>query len=190
MFPGVEYTPAHPLLYFATKVLCAAGFDVLEIWFDYSDVDLRALSASELDELAAADGGAALEAMKAHRPNGERFAVGKSLGTVHLAGLHAAGSLAGVRTTWLTPLITRETVYRALRQRAEPALVVSGTDDPATPPHLLEDLEAQAAPALQVFRNVGADHALERANPSDTIDALAEMIRTFSRFVSEAAPSG
>lgn len=183
LFPGTRATPAHPLLYLTTKVLRTSGYDVLEVWYHYRDTDVDGLSDSELDELAAADAQAAFDEAARRGSGGRWLAAGKSLGTVHLAALWARGRLDGVPTLWLTPLLAWDAVTDALAQLTDPALVLAGSTDTATPPESLDDLDAQTDPRVAVVRIHGADHSLERSAPKDTVDALGESVDALAEFV-------
>lgn len=180
VLPGVRYTPARPLLHFATKVLRTSGFGVLEVWYDYGDVDS---GSAEQAELFAADAEAALAEAHARAAAGERLVVGKSLGTRHLAELVRRGRLDGVPTAWLTPVLDYDAVMDALLRRVHPTLVVAGGQDPATPPAALDELEANTDPAVHVERISGADHGLERTAPRDAVDALGEVVERMASFV-------
>lgn len=183
VLPGVGYTPARPLLHFATKVLRASGFGVLEVWHEYGDLDLRAGDEAETGDVLAADGEAALAEADARAGGPERMIVGKSLGTRHLAALGRRGRLDDTPTVWLTPLLTRDAVTDALLRRTDPTLVVAGGDDPASPPSAMDELAASADPAVHLTRIAGADHALERSSPRDAVDALGEVVDALAGFV-------
>lgn len=180
LLPGVRYTPARPLLHFTTKVLRTSGFGVLEVWYDYSDLDA---GSAERDEVYAADAEAALAEADARAEAGERLIVGKSLGTQHLAELVRRGRVDGVPTVWLTPVLDHDPVMDALLRHVHPTLVVAGGQDPASPRPALDELEANTDPAVHVVRIAGADHALERAAPRDAVDALGEAVERMASFV-------
>jgi pimeloyl-ACP methyl ester carboxylesterase len=183
VLPGVAYTPARPLLHFTTKVLQTSGFGVVEVWYDYADLDLSAGDDGEVGEALAADAEAALAEADARAGGPERLVVGKSLGTRHLAALARAGRLDGVPSAWLTPLLARDPVMDALLRRTDPTLVVAGGEDPASPGWALEELGGNADPATHLVRVAGAGHALERSAPRDAVDALGEVVDALASFV-------
>ena len=182
LFPGLNYTPARPLLHLTTKALRTAGFGVLEVWYDYRDLDLTGAAGDPRPEFAA-DAEAALALASEHAEHSVRVAVGKSLGTLHLTELAGRRRLDGVATMWLTPPLDQDVVMDVLRDRSAPTLVVAGDDDPMSPPERLAALDADAGPAVTVVQVAGADHNLERSGASGSLDALAEAVRGIERFL-------
>lgn len=176
MFPGVGYHPEKPLLHYTTKVLRTSGYPVLEVWHRYDDV-----AEADLDACARADGVAACRA--AAERDGPALAVGKSLGTRHLAELVWAGELDDVPTVWLTPLLAHGPVADALAARTAPTLVLAGGQDDATSPDAIARLQQEAAPTTHVVTVAGADHGLERTAPRDAVDALGEVVDALAGFV-------
>jgi hypothetical protein len=161
ILPGVAYFSQAPLLWFAREVAHAGGWSVLELT-ERAPRDeepfawMRDRAARALDQTAA-----------------ETLAViGKSLASA------AAPMVAerGLPAVWLTPLLNRPEVSRALGSTTAPALLVGSRADPTwsggTVPKGPEVLELD-----------GLDHSLQvEGDPMASLDVLrtvTERIRAF-----------
>jgi hypothetical protein len=146
VIPGVGYSPARPLLHFATAALLQHGWTVQELWWRVPDAIGR-LTPAERTSWVAEQVGDAVDA----EGGACRLLVGKSLGTL-AAGLAADRSLPAV---WLTPLLTLPEVVEPLRRATAPTLLVGGTGDG------LWDGQVAAGLPHEVLEIPAADHSLE-----------------------------
>jgi hypothetical protein len=146
VIPGMGYSPARPLLHFATAALLQHGWTVQELWWRVPD-DLGRLPLAGRASWVAEQVGHAVDA----EGGACRLLVGKSLGTF-AAALAADRSLPAV---WLTPLLTLAEVAEPLRRAAAPALLVGGTRDD------LWDGQVAAGLPHEVLEIPAADHSLE-----------------------------
>ncbi|HEY7208070.1 MAG TPA: hypothetical protein VH416_07500 [Gaiellaceae bacterium] len=162
VLPGAGYTPDGALFWFARKALVARGLGLVEVWWDAPGV---AAARAGL-ELADERGGAVL-------------LVAKSIGTSVLAELEPE-----LPAVWLTPLLGRELVRSALSRPAEPALVVVGRADPASPPELVAELRG-----VELLELDGADHALEVPDPLASLELLRRTTEAIDAFAGRCLSS-
>lgn len=115
VLPGVRYTKDHPLLFWASEVLVAAGWHVAAVRW-------RATQADDPLEFVEA----AADELDAAAPAADRtVVVAKSLGS-YAAGWAARRGVPGI---WLTPLLTVAAVRDQLAGSGVPGLLVGGTAD-------------------------------------------------------------
>ncbi len=142
VLPGREYSPAKPLLDFATQAALQNRWAVRQVWWEpqrFADSERIATWAAR--ELAAA--------VEGH--DGRVLVVAKSLG-VYTAGGAAA---SGYDAVWLTPVLTDPFIRDALAAPSGRQLVVGGTGD-----HVWDSEAAGALPGT-VVEVPDADHSLQ-----------------------------
>jgi len=149
VIPGMGYTAAYPLLFWASTALVQDGWRVLTVQWDTAGIDLP----------QGLDAGAALveeawEAAREQVPGGRApdLLVGKSLGTL------AAGSAlaAGADVVALTPLLAQGHARRYPRvPPGRRVVAVGGTAD------TLWDADAARALGDAVVEVPGGDHSLQ-----------------------------
>jgi hypothetical protein len=148
LLPGRAFSPARPLLDFATQACVEAGWWVRQVWWDppdghpaaRPDGDPAGKVAWVEDELLAALDGTA----------GRVLVLGKSLGT--FAAPHAARH--SLDAIWLTPVLTEALVVEAVRANRARQLLVGGTEDPYWRPDVTLPTTAES---LSI---AGADHSM------------------------------
>jgi hypothetical protein len=148
VLPGAGYTAQAPLLYWTTRALADAGWDVWGIdWH------------SDIDESARRDlfGFVHAALVRAERvlPKPPELVVAKSLGTYGLPYF----TDRDVRAAWLTPILTDSNVAGALAAVTRGAhLAIGGSGDPAWRPELV------AASQARLVTVDDAGHSLEAAS--------------------------
>ncbi len=169
VLPGSGYTADMPLLHYPARLLLEAGADLLALEYAYGG-----LAAPERERRLAADVGAACRAALAQRPYEWVTLLGKSLGTIAMAGLFAAGIVPPeARAIWLTPVLGDDHVWAAMQRTRPPAVVAIGTADPFYDAGRLAAVRATAGVEAVVVD--GADHGLEL--PGDVLGSLAALER-------------
>jgi hypothetical protein len=162
VLPGVAYFSQAPLLWFAREAAQARGWSVLEVteraprgeepfaWM--GDRAARALDAAEAETVAV---------------------IGKSLASA-AAPLVAERGLPAV---WLTPLLNRPEVVRALEAGAAPALLVGTPADPTWG-------EGTVPCGPEVLELEGLDHSLQvPGDPLASLDVLRWVTEGIGEFL-------
>ncbi|MBV1852988.1 alpha/beta hydrolase [Catellatospora tritici] len=161
LLPGGGYTPAMPLLYYATTVLVAQGWTVQEVWWqppaNRHSIDRATWVNAQTEPVLAAETAPRL------------LLVGKSLGSF-AAPIAAARGLPAI---WLTPILSHPEIAAALAAATAPALLVGGGADPSWDPAVAAGLDA----AQLVLP--GADHALE--HPDDPVASARNLTHVTAR---------
>jgi len=131
IWPGLRYTCDAPLLAQATQSLLARGVTVAQVWADYRSADFQDAPAEQRWRWLVAEALAVLQAVRREaRPR--RFVwVGKSLGTLAMAGAWLEGQGRDLAASvWLTPLLAFPAVVKVLANLDSPALMVGSREDP------------------------------------------------------------
>jgi hypothetical protein len=85
----------------------------------------------------------------------------------------------GLPAVWLTPLLVRPDVVRALAAASAPALLVGSRADPTW-----EDGERPDNDALEIIELGGLDHSLQvEGNPLASLDVLREVTARIGAFL-------
>lgn len=169
VLPGSGYTVDHPLLFWSCQVLAQAGWDVITMRWDATDLtsdDCRQFVETGADlldgQLADAD---------------RTLVLAKSLGSFAAAWASARKYPA----IWLTPVLTDEFVAAALRTYTAPSLLVGGTADPLWR-RPLEQPHGQ-----RVIEVPDADHALHSSTGwRQSLDVLHETLTAVEAFAASA----
>ena len=164
VLPGVAYFSQAPLLWFAREAAQARGWPVLELteraprdedpfaWMRARAT--RALDAADADTVAV---------------------IGKSLASA------AAPLVAdrGLPAVWLTPLLNRPEVARALEAATAPALLVGSPADPTW-----GEGTAPEGVSLEVLELPGLDHSLQvDGDPLASLDVLRRVTERIGEFL-------
>jgi hypothetical protein len=165
LLPGVRYFSQAPLLWFAREAAQAGGWSAVE-------VDERAPGDQEPFEWMRGQAQRALEATDAELT----VVVGKSLGS-------AAAPIVSGPAIWLTPLLIRPEIVKALGSASAPTLLVGSPDDPTWGDGTVPDNRA-----LEVLELGGLDHSLQvSGDPIASLDALRTVTQRVSAFYERLA---
>jgi hypothetical protein len=174
IYPGGNYTAQMPLLYYPNRILQMAGADVLCVDYQYSTSAVTAMNNAEWEAMFAADIAASLQVGLAQRSYARLTLIGKSLGTLALAHLLDTQPIAKQASLiWLTPLLTRDSVFEAIKRTPHRALFAIGTQDSYYHEERLNELIFLTGGKSVVIEN--ADHSLELRN--DIPGSLGAMLR-------------
>lgn len=168
VLPGRAYTADAPMLFFATQVALARGWDVRQIWWDPPTRGTRDLAFETSwvsDELDAA----------AHGHDDRVLVIAKSLGT--LAAARAAER--GYDAAWLTPLLSESALADVLLDYPGHQLCVIGSEDPFYVPAVFD-----ALPGRRLL--VAGDHLLRvPGDPVATVQSHLELTRAVDGWLTE-----
>lgn len=172
LLPGRAYTPARPLLDFATQACAQAGWQVRQLWWQVPDGhpagrpdgDPAEKAAWVQDELETALSGAPDRVL----------IIGKSLGS--FAAPYAAKH--SIEAVWLTPVLTEPRVAAAIQANDARQLLVGGMQDPywrsdvPLPPH------------VESLAIAGADHSLTHMDGVlATVQAHLDVVTRLQRWL-------
>jgi predicted alpha/beta-hydrolase family hydrolase len=168
LLPGVRYFSQAPLLWFAREAAAARGWSALEL-------SERAPGDQEPFEWMRDRAERALDATEAETV----VVIGKSLASA-AAPLVAERDLAAV---WLTPLLIRPEVVRALAAAGAPALLVGSTADPTW-----ANGELPGGDAIEIMELEGVDHSLQvEGDPLASLDVLRRVTERVGAFLARFA---
>lgn len=175
VLPGGGYSPAAPLLDFASRALLQHGYAVQQVWWDASGLE------GDPTEWVGAQVAAALGA---EAPAPDRLLVaGKSLGT--RAAPYAAEH--GYDAIWLTPLLVDESCVEGIRRNPGRQLLVGGSGDRLWDGHVARGLEREGCRVTEI---PGADHSLGvDGDVVRSAEIHVEVARSMASFLSALDPA-
>ena len=194
LLPGLRYTGAMPLLYYAAHLLLERHTDVLVLDADYTRPAFRTAQREEQSTWMACDAQSALRAGKSLREYPRLVLLGKSIGTITLTHLLQGSMLSGdmtaqAITVWLTPLLHQPHLVTAVLQCKGPSFFACGSADPTYDPAALERI--RAATCATAFIAPGADHSLEiPGNIMGSLHILEEYLQKLAGFLTQAGLEG
>jgi hypothetical protein len=170
ILPGVAYFSQAPLLWFAREAATARGW-----------------SALELSERAPAG----QEPFAWMRDRAERALDAAGAETVAVIGKSLASAAAplvaerGLPAVWLTPLLIRPEVVRALGAAGAPGLLVGSPADPTW-----ANGELPKGDSVEVFELEGLDHSLQvEGDPGASLDVLRRVTERIGGFLDRCRPA-
>jgi dienelactone hydrolase len=169
ILPGLSYSCDMPLLFYPARLMIQRGAAVLQVHSDYTQAPFQSASKAEQARWLAEDAQAALKAGLAAGDFHNVVLIGKSIGTLALASLAAAGVEAA--SIWLTPLQRQPHLVEAALQQKGPALFIGSSSDPTFDPAQLQRIQAAGKGEGLVVS--GANHSLEI--PGDVFASLEIM---------------
>lgn len=184
ILPGLRYSCDMPLLYYATELLLIRGFDVLQLWSDYSNPEFRAASKVEQAQYLLGDSLALFEAASKGEPYERTVLVGKSIGTLSMALLlNVNRKLADDATIWLTPLLNLEPVTQAVKNLKGPTYLAGSNTDPTFEPETVSQIQSRPNVRVDVIKD--ADHSLEiPGNLRESMRVLTKVVTSLASFIS------
>ena len=162
LLPGTNYSPNHPVLYYARQVLLVHGWSVEEVWWKPED---RASDEAVIRRVKSV-----LDAVSDKSP----LVIGKSLGSVALPLVVQRECPA----IWLTPVLNRPQLIAALKSVTRKTLLVGGTADN------FWNGDVARASGQQVLEIPGANHDLEiSGNPLASVGILNDLVAAMTLFI-------
>lgn len=187
ILPGVGYTSAMPLLYYAERLLIERGCDVLTVDYDYRSIS-RTLPRNEWQERLFADTLQSLSVAYGHHSYASVVLVGKSLGTMAMAHLLESQRWPIGASVWLTPILRREDVRRELEKMSHRAFVATGTDDGEYDKPLLHELEQRHG--VDVCTIESAEHSIDIVGDvPGSVEAVRTVMQRVQAFLERIDPS-
>ena len=172
--PGLRYNCDKPLLYYTTEALLQKGFDVIQLWADYTTPDFQDLTQAEQSRCLVDDSSALLSAGKQTRSYDLLLLGGKSMGTLTMTLLlNQDKKMLSATTLWLTPLLYMPPVVQVIKELQGPAFIVGSDADPTFDMEVVSEITE--TPNISTLVVNGGDHSLEI--PGDVHRSLQELSR-------------
>jgi predicted alpha/beta-hydrolase family hydrolase len=186
MFSGIGYTYDKPLFYYAAMEMRRSGMDIVQVDYHYNRKGLRQ-PLKKLKKAMLADIRPVIDAVLAKRHYQRLLFLGKSIGTIPIAGqLIKQDEYRRATFILLTPLINQDELFANLLQYESPGLVVIGDRDRFYNADRVERLK-QTAWTVETIE--GADHSLNvgRDDADASIGALATVMTLIRKKIKENA---
>jgi len=172
--PGLRYNCDKPLLYFTTEALLQKGFDVIQLWADYTTPEFQDLNQTEQTRCLVDDSSALLSAGKQTRSYDLLLLGGKSMGTLTMTLLlNQDKKMLSATTLWLTPLLYMPPVVQVIKELQGPAFIAGSDADPTFDMEVVSEITE--TPNISTLVVNGGDHSLEI--PGDVHRSLKELSR-------------
>ncbi|MEK4670836.1 alpha/beta hydrolase [Niallia sp. FSL R7-0271] len=177
ILPGAGYTTQAPLLHFTTSLFYTKGFDVLHINYSFSKQELSYLSEKDFTIKIQRTIGKAIENKKYKNI----FVVAKSIGTIALSYLLHNKMLKDAKTIWLTPLLQRDDVFKAMVTSENKGLCIIGDKDSCFIAERFEKLKNNRQLTFHLVE--GGNHSLELDGlPIESVEILKGVLMEISNF--------
>lgn len=177
ILPGAGYTTQAPLLHFTTSLFYTKGFDVLHINYSFSRQELSYLSEKDFTIEIQRTMGKAIENKKYKNI----FVVAKSIGTIALSYLLHNKMLKDAKTIWLTPLLQRDDVFKAMVTSENKGLCIIGDKDSCFIAERFEKLKNNRQLTFHLVE--GGNHSLELDGlPIESVEILKGVLMEISNF--------
>lgn len=177
VLPGAGYTTQAPLLHYTTGVFYSKGFDVLHINYKFSREEMSALNERDF----ARDVQLAIDNATSNKKYSNYYIVAKSIGTIALSYMLAHPILKDAKVIWLTPLLQRDDVFKAMANSENKGLCIIGDKDSCFIEERFEKLKNNQDLRLKVVE--GGNHALELdKEPIQSIEILKSVISAINEF--------
>jgi hypothetical protein len=182
IFPGLHYSCDKPLLYYSSQLLIQVGFDVLQLKTDYTRRDFQFSTHQERMNWILTDSQAAVSAGLDQRPYSRMVLIGKSMGTLAMAGLVSLEIDLQVASIWLTPLLNQPLLVNAAMSFPGPALYLVGTGDTTYIPEAMEQIIDKTGAEVHAIAN--ANHSLEIPGKiQESHRVLGDVLQVISGFL-------
>lgn len=161
ILPGLNYSCDMPLLYYAAQVMLAAGADVVQVKYDYSQSQSgRGFSLKEILPRMRMDCVQTAQLALQQRDYEHLTLIGKSLGTLAIPLLLDAGlSVQPQICIFQTPILNEMLPALGSIRQCPHTLHVIGTQDPYYNPALIEEFRTPEHDNFMLVE--GANHSLE-----------------------------
>ncbi|MFP7471135.1 alpha/beta hydrolase [Niallia taxi] len=177
ILPGAGYTTQAPLLHFTTSMFYTKGFDVLHINYSFSKQELSYLSEKDFTIEIQRTIDKAIENKKYKNI----FVVAKSIGTIALSYLLHNKMLKDAKTIWLTPLLQRDDVFKAMVTNENKGLCIIGDKDSCFIAERFGKLKNNRQLTFHLVE--GGNHSLELDGlPIESVEILKGVLMEISNF--------
>ncbi|WP_368505142.1 alpha/beta hydrolase [Alkalihalophilus sp. As8PL] len=177
VLPGAGYTTQAPLLHYTTGLFYNKGFDILHVNYKYNSQELSALSEKDFTSNVQL----AIDKATKNKEYDNCYLVAKSIGTIALSYLLSNLMFKDAKIVWLTPLLQRDDVFKAMLKSNNKGLCIIGDKDSYFIEERMEKLKNNYRLEIKVVE--GGNHSLElNEEPLESIDVLKRVILDISDF--------
>jgi hypothetical protein len=189
IFPGLHYSCDKPLLYYAALAALQAGMDVLQVKTDYTTGEFQLAAREQRAAWILTDAHAALQGGLQQGHYTTLLLIGKSIGTLAMAGLLKIETNSQLAAIWLTPLLNQPLLVDAALSFTGRSLYVGGTADDTFIPEVLSSIEQSTNSS--VYKAPGANHSLEiPGDINQSLVILAEVVKALEGFINKVVNPG
>lgn len=174
VFPGAGYSHMGPCLYYPSGALYNAGYEILNLEYDFRRERLRDNTVETYKEF--------FDFLYQNLFNldlpEDKIILSKSIGT----RIIGSGDLTSFsKVIWLTPSLKDDFVFDSMLANSEKSLCVIGDNDPFYSPERIDQLTQNKLETLVVQ---GADHGLDiDSDLPKSLDELKNIILVIERFI-------
>jgi hypothetical protein len=177
VLPGAGYTTQAPLLHYTTGLFYNKGFDILHVNYKYNSQELSALSEEDFTNNIQL----VIDKATKNKEYDNCYLVAKSIGTITLSYLLSNLMFKDAKIVWLTPLLQRDDVFKAMLKSNNKGLCIIGDKDSCFIEERMEKLKKNYSLKIKVVE--GGDHSLElNEEPLESINVLKRVILDISDF--------
>ncbi|WP_245827573.1 alpha/beta hydrolase [Paenisporosarcina indica] len=179
--PGAGYTVKSPVFHYSEDLYLNKSFDVLQVNYQYNDKIYDDFSKEELSEAIKYDVRTVLDQVLMDTSYKNFYLIGKSLGTIALSTELSRDMFKDAKIVWLTPLIHREDVLKAMVASNHKGLCFIGDNDRCYSEERYNQVTSNPNIVSRLFDKV--NHSLEYDNnPVESIDVLKNIIHDMKHF--------
>lgn len=188
MLPGLGYTTQKPLFHYSVGVFLQQNTDVLLVNYNYKgDYEFKQMSKEERSERMYEEGHSVIQEVLQVQSYEKHFLLSKSIGSIPMS-LLCKRQFRQAYCIWLTPLLTEDVVYNAMREHKHPSVSIIGTADPFFIPERWSSLNGTSN--TQTLLVPDANHSLEiEKQPLNSIDILKDCMEILQQYVKGAMHS-
>lgn len=177
IFPGAGYTAQAPLLHYSCGIYFKKGYDVLQVNYNYP----REIIANLSEEDFYSDVESVLKKALADSTYSDFVFIAKSMGTIALSYFITKTEFSNAKTIWMTPLIKRNDVYKALLNLKNNGLCIVGGIDPTYDSSKFDDIKTNQN--IEPILIEGTNHNLEFDNDVlKSIEAISNIMNYVVKF--------
>ena len=187
ILPGLNYSCDMPLLYYSAQVMLAAGADVVQVKYDYTQTKPRhASSLTERFSQMKEDVTQIAQVALRQRDYQQLTLIGKSLGTLAIPYLLGADLPVQPQTSiFLTPILNELLPALPLIQQCAHTFYVIGTQDHYYDKELITQFKTENQDHFLIIE--GANHSLEISGKiMHSLSELELLVERIDRFIKEA----
>lgn len=179
--PGAGYTTQSPVFHYAEDIFLNKGYNILKINYQYNVEPYLHFSTEELSEVIKYDVRIVLDKILINSPYKNFYLVGKSIGTIAMSTELNRDIFGEAKAIWLTPLIHRDDVLKAMVSSENRGLCFIGDNDRCYSKERYSELLVNQNIVSKLLPAI--NHNLDYNNePVKSVDTLKEILENLEKF--------